>query len=198
MKVGFIGGSFNPIHNGHINLALAGKNEFDLDKVIFIPNSINPIKENKSKVSTEDRVKMVELAIEDHSDFEIDTYEVDKKGISYTIDTVEYLKNKYNDLYFIGGADLIFELHKWKDYEKLLKEVGFIIAGRNPYKSSELEDKVNELNNKYDININILKNFKMIDLSSSEIRNNILSNNSLKIPKKVAEYIIKNNLYYDD
>lgn len=198
MKVGFIGGSFNPIHNGHINLALAGKNEFDLDKVIFIPNSINPIKENKSKVSTEDRVKMVELAIEDHSDFEIDTYEVDKKGISYTIDTVEYLKNKYNDLYFIGGADLIFELHKWKDYEKLLKEVDFIIAGRNPYKSSELEDKVNELNNKYDINISILKNFKMIDLSSSEIRNNILSNNSLKIPKKVAEYIIKNNLYYDD
>ena len=198
MKVGFIGGSFNPIHNGHINLALAGKNEFDLDKVIFIPNSINPIKENKSKVSTEDRVKMVELAIEDHSDFEIDTYEVDKKGISYTIDTVEYLKNKYNDLYFIGGADLIFELHKCKDYEKLLKEVDFIIAGRNPYKSSELEDKVNELNNKYDINISILKNFKMIDLSSSEIRNNILSNNSLKIPKKVAEYIIKNNLYYDD
>ncbi|EDS72144.1 nicotinate (nicotinamide) nucleotide adenylyltransferase [Anaerofustis stercorihominis] len=198
MKVGFIGGSFNPIHNGHINLALAGKNEFDLDKVIFIPNSINPIKENKSKVSIEDRVKMVELAIEDHSDFEIDTYEVDKKGISYTIDTVEYLKNKYNDLYFIGGADLIFELHKWKDYEKLLKEVDFIIAGRNPYKSSELKDKVNELNNKYDININILKNFKMIDLSSSEIRNNILSNNSLKIPKKVAEYIIKNNLYYDD
>ena len=146
MKVGFIGGSFNPIHNGHINLALAGKNEFDLDKVIFIPNSINPIKENKSKVSTEDRVKMVELAIEDHNDFEIDTYEVDKKGISYTIDTVEYLKNKYNDLYFIGGADLIFELHKWKDYEKLLKEVDFIIAGRSPYKSSELEDKVNELN----------------------------------------------------
>ncbi|WP_302826395.1 nicotinate (nicotinamide) nucleotide adenylyltransferase [Anaerofustis stercorihominis] len=198
MKVGFIGGSFNPIHNGHINLALAGKNEFDLDKVIFIPNSINPIKENKSKVSTEDRVKMVELAIEDHNDFEIDTYEVDKKGISYTIDTVEYLKNKYNDLYFIGGADLIFELHKWKDYEKLLKEVDFIIAGRSPYKSSELKDKVNELNNKYDININILKNFKMIDLSSSEIRNNILSNNSLKIPKKVAEYIIKNNLYNDD
>ncbi|RGD75788.1 nicotinate (nicotinamide) nucleotide adenylyltransferase [Anaerofustis stercorihominis] len=198
MKVGFIGGSFNPIHNGHINLALAGKNEFDLDKVIFIPNSINPIKENKSKVSTEDRVKMVELAIQDYDDFEIDTYEVDKKGISYTIDTVEYLKNKYNDLYFIGGADLIFELHKWKDYEKLLKEVDFIIAGRNPYKLPELEDKVNELNKKYDININILKNFKMIDLSSSEIRNNILSNKSLKIPKKVAEYIIKNNLYYDD
>ena len=198
MKVGFIGGSFNPIHNGHINLALAGKNEFDLDKVIFIPNSINPIKENNSKVSTEDRVKMVELAIQDYDDFEIDTYEVDKKGISYTIDTVEYLKNKYNDLYFIGGADLIFELHKWKDYEKLLKEVDFIIAGRNPYKLPELEDKVNELNKKYDININILKNFKMIDLSSSEIRNNILSNKSLKIPKKVAEYIIKNNLYYDD
>ncbi|WP_294465916.1 nicotinate (nicotinamide) nucleotide adenylyltransferase [uncultured Anaerofustis sp.] len=198
MKVGFIGGSFNPIHNGHINLALAGKNEFDLDKVIFIPNSINPIKENKSKVSTEDRVKMVELATQDYDDFEIDTYEVDKKGISYTIDTVEYLKNKYNDLYFIGGADLIFELHKWKDYEKLLKEVDFIIAGRNPYKLPELEDKVNELNKKYDININILKNFKMIDLSSSEIRNNILSNKSLKIPKKVAEYIIKNNLYYDD
>lgn len=198
MKVGFIGGSFNPIHNGHINLALAGKNEFALDKVIFIPNSINPIKENKSKVSTEDRVKMVELATQDYDDFEIDTYEVDKKGISYTIDTVEYLKNKYNDLYFIGGADLIFELHKWKDYEKLLKEVDFIIAGRNPYKLPELEDKVNELNKKYDININILKNFKMIDLSSSEIRNNILSNKSLKIPKKVAEYIIKNNLYYDD
>lgn len=198
MKVGFIGGSFNPIHNGHINLALAGKDEFNLDKVIFIPNSINPIKENKSKVSTEDRVKMVELAIQNYDNFEIDTYEVDKKGISYTIDTVEYLKKKYNDLYFIGGADLIFELHKWKDYEKLLKEVNFVIAGRNPYKLSELEDKVNELNKKFDININILKNFKMIDLSSSEIRNNILSNYSLKIPKKVAEYIIKNNLYYDD
>lgn len=198
MKVGFIGGSFNPIHNGHIQLALAAKKELDLDKVLFIPNSKNPIKENKSKVTCQDRVEMVKAAIEGYPSFEIDTYETDKKGTSYTIDTVKYLKSKYKDLFFIGGADLIFELHKWKSYDELLKEVCFVIANRAPYMSDELYKKVLYYNEKYDVNIKILKNFKLINLSSSEIRKNILENKSLKIPKKVAQYIIENNLYYDD
>lgn len=198
MKVGFIGGSFNPIHNGHINLAIAAKNEFKLDKVLFIPTNINPIKENKSKVTTLQRLKMVELAIQDKPYFELDTYEIDKKGVSYTIDTVSYLKDKYDNLAFIGGADLIFELHKWKEYKKLLKEVKFIIANRPPYKSDDLQEKVDYFNSKLNADISILENFTLMDLSSSEIRNNILENNSLKIPKKVAQYIVDNNLYYND
>ncbi|MCO8193480.1 nicotinate (nicotinamide) nucleotide adenylyltransferase [Anaerofustis sp. NSJ-163] len=198
MKVGFLGGSFNPIHNGHIKLALSAKKEFSLDKVLFIPTNINPIKENKSKVSTMQRLKMVELAIEEYPFFEIDTYEIDKKGVSYTIDTVSYLKDKYNDLFFIGGADLVFEIHKWKDYETLLKEVNFIIANRPPYKKEELKEKTDLLNKEYNAKITLLENFNLIDLSSSEIRKNILKNNSLKIPKKVAQYIIENNLYYND
>ena len=198
MKVGFLGGSFNPIHNGHIKLALSAKKEFSLDKVLFIPTNINPIKENKSKVSTMQRLKMVELAIEEYPFFEIDTYEIDKKGVSYTIDTVSYLKDKYNDLFFIGGDDLVFEIHKWKDYETLLKEVNFIIANRPPYKKEELKEKTDLLNKEYNAKITLLENFNLIDLSSSEIRKNILKNNSLKIPEKVAQYIIENNLYYND
>ena len=144
------------------------------------------------------RLKMVELAIEEYPFFEIDTYEIDKKGVSYTIDTVSYLKDKYNDLFFIGGADLVFEIHKWKDYETLLKEVNFIIANRPPYKKEELKEKTDLLNKEYNAKITLLENFNLIDLSSSEIRKNILKNNSLKIPKKVAQYIIENNLYYND
>jgi len=197
MRVGFIGGSFNPIHNGHINLASASKKELNLDKVIFIPNSINPIKENKSKVTSKQRVEMVKIAIENYPDFEIDTYEVDKKGVSFTIDTVKYLKSKYKNLFFIGGADLIFELHKWKDYDKLLKELKFIIANRNPYNAKDLQAKAEEFKLKYNADITILKEFELIDLSSREIRENIFENNSLKTPKKVAEYIIDNNLYLD-
>lgn len=198
MKVGFIGGSFNPIHNGHIKLALSAKKEFSLDKVLFIPTNINPIKENKSKVTTMQRLKMVELAIEEYPFFEVDTYEIDKKGVSYTIDTVAYLKDKYKELFFIGGADLVFEIHKWKDYKKLLKQLNFIIANRPPYKNDELKEKTEFLNKEYNAKINILKNFNLIDLSSSEIRENILKNNSLKIPEKVAQYIVENNLYYND
>ncbi len=198
MKVGFIGGSFNPIHNGHIKLALSAKKEFSLDKVLFIPTNINPIKENKSKVTTMQRLKMVELAIEEYPFFEVDTYEIDKKGVSYTIDTVAYLKDKYKDLFFIGGADLVFEIHKWKDYKKLLKQLNFIIANRPPYKNDELKEKTEFLNKEYNAKITILKNFNLIDLSSSEIRENILKNNSLKIPEKVAQYIVENNLYYND
>lgn len=198
MKVGFIGGSFNPIHNGHIKLALSAKKEFSLDKVLFIPTNINPIKENKSKVTTMQRLKMVELAIEEYPFFEVDTYEIDKKGVSYTIDTVAYLKDKYKELFFIGGADLVFEIHKWKDYKKLLKQLNFIIANRPPYKNDELKEKTEFLNKEYNAKITILKNFNLIDLSSSEIRENILKNNSLKIPEKVAQYIVENNLYYND
>lgn len=195
MKVGFMGGSFNPIHSGHLDLAKAAKKEYNLDKVLFIPNNINPIKENKTNATNEDRINMVNLAIKDENGFEIDTFEIEKKGVSYTIDTVNYLKSKYDNLYFICGADLIFEIDLWKDYEKLLKSVNFIIANRVPYTPLELEEAVKVINKKYGSHINILKDFEFVNLSSSEIRTNIKNDVSFMMPPDVFEYIRTHNLY---
>lgn len=197
MKVGFLGGSFNPIHNSHISLALAAVREFSLDKVLFIPNYQNPIKKNKSHTTTAQRLDMVRLVIEDYPCFEIETYEVDREGVSFTIDTVEYLKTKYDNLCMICGADLLFEIERWKDWEKLLETLSFRIANRPPYTKEQLKERAAYFNEKYGADIKIIEGFEMTNVSSTQIRQDILRKKTLNIPEKVAQYIIENNLYLD-
>ena len=140
---------------------------------------------------------MVRLAIEDYPCFEIETYEVDREGVSFTIDTVEYLKTKYDNLCMICGADLLFEIERWKDWEKLLETLSFRIANRPPYTKEQLKERAAYFNEKYSADIKIIEGFEMTNVSSTQIRQDILRKKTLNIPEKVAQYIIENNLYLD-
>ncbi len=192
MKIGIFGGTFNPVHNGHLQIAREFKNKFALDKVLFIPNYISPFKTGLDEVApAQHRLKMLELALEGEPDFEIDDFEIKRDKVSYTIDTVEYLKSKYPDanLLLLIGADQAAGFEKWKDYDKILQKVLVVVAARNSDGSTQEISK--SLRN------SAFLNNDLIDVSSSQIRERIRKGQPIYqlVPFPVAEYIINNLLY---
>lgn len=129
-KVGIMGGTFDPIHYGHLVIAEQVRERFLLDKVIFVPVGKAPHKEGV-EVDKFDRFNMVKLAIESNSNFEISSIEIDKHKKTYTIDTIKELKNNIDaEIFFITGSDAILMIDTWKDYKELLSLVKFIGATR--------------------------------------------------------------------
>jgi nicotinate-nucleotide adenylyltransferase len=188
-KIAILGGSFNPIHIGHLILANTVCEEFNLDKIIFVPCYIQPLKSNKDFASAEDRLAMIKLAIQNNPKFELSDIEIKRKGKSYTVDTLKYFKQKYDDLYFVIGADNIKDFHRWKEPDTILKLAKLIVTNRGG-----IEKKIPQrLRGK---KIFVCK-IPDIEISSTLIRNNIRSNKSIKylVPEKVEKYIIKNKLY---
>jgi len=197
-KIGLLGGSFNPIHTGHLLLAESARDQFELDRVIFIPTGNNPFKISQDDISREHRLKMVELAIEDNAQFEVMTHEIDQQGITYTIDTIEEIKKSFpeGDFYFITGADLMFEITLWKGAPELLKSVKFITTFRPGYSHEKLDNRIQELQEIYEASIFKLYATEM-DIASSDIRSRIKNGYSIRylLPKAVEEYIYKEKLY---
>jgi len=188
-KIAILGGSFNPIHIGHLILANTVCEEFNLDKIIFVPCYIQPLKSNKDFASAEDRLAMIKFAIQNNPKFELSDIEIKRKGKSYTVDTLKYFKQKYDDLYFVIGADNIKDFHRWKEPDTILKLAKLIVTNRGG-----IEQKIPQrLRGK---KIFVCK-IPDIEISSTLIRNNIRSNKSIKylVPEKVEKYIIKNKLY---
>lgn len=188
MRIGLLGGTFNPIHNGHLNLAEEAKRTLKLDKIIFIPAYIPPHKGADNLIDAEVRFRMIELAIGGRGDFEILRYEIDKRQICYTIDTVEYLKDSYpedTEIFFLIGADSLGELDTWKDIEELSKLCRFVVCDR-PGFSKILKYPWLE---RIDIT--------PIDVSSSQIRRRIREGRDITglLPKAVEDYIRRNSLY---
>lgn len=192
MKIGLLGGTFNPIHNGHLINAEIIKENFNLDKVLFIPSKYPVHKNLEGNVSSEDRYNMVKIAIDDNKYFEVSRIEIDREGESYFIVTIKQLLNIYKDseLYLIIGSDAFSEITIWKESKEILETVSFIIMRRPGH---EL------INNKL---IKMAKDAKfannpLIEISSSEIRKNIKNNKSIRylVPGNVEEYIIKKELY---
>lgn len=147
MKIGILGGSFDPIHMGHLILGENVRDSLKLDKVIFIPTGINPFKGNRNTTSPTQRLEMIKLAIESNPHFTISTIEIEREGISYTIDTIKSLKGRYkeDDLYFIIGSDIIFQIEKWKDIQQLFKLCKFALVNRPGKELKEIDNKVEEL-----------------------------------------------------
>src|SRR5690554_814577 len=135
-KIGILGGTFDPIHYGHLISAQWSMESFSLDRILFIPTGSPPHKQEKEVLSADHRYQMILLAIKDHPHFQISTIELTRKDPSYTIDTIRELQNKYDNdtqLFFITGADSILELHTWKRYEELLDSCCFIATTREGY-----------------------------------------------------------------
>lgn len=197
-KVGIIGGTFDPIHHGHLMLAEYSRVTFKLEEIVFIPSGNPPHKGEEVVSPINHRYNMTLLAINSNPYFSISTIEVERKGPNYTIDTIEQLKeiNKDVDYYFILGEDSIREIHTWKDYDKLLRICKFIVAPRPYADRKTLVDRVNSLNAKYENSIYIL-DMPLIEISSTDIRNRLSNGLSIKylVPEMVEMYIHKHKLY---
>ncbi|MBU0700518.1 nicotinate-nucleotide adenylyltransferase [bacterium] len=190
-RIGILGGTFNPIHNGHLLIAETARQFCCLEKVVFIPCFIPPHKETGDKDSPESRYAMTTLAVAEYPDFMISPIEIERKGKSYSRDTIQEIKIKYGSgtsIYFIAGTDTIAELNIWKDIDELLSLCRFIAVSRPGYSLNIPE--------KYEEKIDII-NITGMDISSSEIRKRLSNHESIcgLVPECVEKYIYEYGLY---
>lgn len=195
--IGVFGGSFNPIHIGHLILAESARQEFHLEKVIFIPTGDTPNKD-MHYVDKIDRFHMVELAIQGNPYFEISSIEMERTGPSYTVDTIHQVKKMIGDeykIYFLAGTDAVADLPTWKYNKELLSICDFISAGR-PGSTDKLNKSVSYFGELGKERIHFLK-MPELEISSTDLRWRIENNMSVTymIPDVVIKYIKEKQIY---
>ncbi|MFC2130850.1 nicotinate (nicotinamide) nucleotide adenylyltransferase [Bacteroidota bacterium] len=200
-KIGIFGGTFNPVHNMHISMAERFCDMLELDICLFVPAYISPFKtedESAEAISPEHRIGMLKSAINKNPKFRIETYEIERQGISYTIDTLKHLINLYSEAKFflLTGSDQAIEFTAWKDWEEILNITQLCIVNR-PQNIKDISNINNTLTigNKQPLWLEI----PVSDISSSRIREKIKSKQSISglVPESVEEYIRTYNLYRD-
>lgn len=209
MRIAILGGSFNPVHNGHLSLAENVYTELGYERVLFFPAYISPFKKDAEMLPAEHRCKMLELVTEDNPRFDVDDFELRQAKVSYTIDTVKYCYKNYSldgKLGLVVGMDLLASFYKWKDAEKLLQLVDLIVGNR-PAKivvENGLKIKLNnpEFLEHSDSRQNHFPDFKELEneslqISSSYIRTAIAQKKAWRylVPEKIYQYILENRLY---
>lgn len=200
-KVGIMGGTFDPIHYGHLILAQNALDTFSLDEILFVPSGTPWLKESTKVLSKNKRVSMTGMAIEDNPDFALSTIEIDREGNSYSYETVEELKRMQpkTDFYFIMGADSLLEIERWKHPDRLMAECTLLVAVRDDCDREGLEKQIIYLTDKYQADIKILP-ANRIDISSTKIRRMIQEGKSVRymLPDQVIRFIQKNHLYQQE
>jgi nicotinate-nucleotide adenylyltransferase len=195
---GILGGTFDPIHFGHLVLAEKSREAFGLDKVIFVPASIPPHKIGEVSTLAEDRLKMVGLAIQDHPQFQVSAVEIERSGPSYSIDTIRELKRQGHgdEAYLIMGFDSLLELHTWKNYEQILSETKIITAFRPGYPVLQNNNDWPKFLQPYRSKIEVLE-APLIDISATWLRVELMYGRSIRylVPDTVREYIYQKRLY---
>lgn len=215
-KLGIFGGTFNPIHYGHLSAAEEIRDRLRLDKILFIPSNIPPHKSEADMPSAAHRVEMVRLAILNNPRFELSDMEVKRGGRSYTIDTITDLRRERpeTEFYFITGIDSFMEIHTWKDWERLLTQSWFVVLSRPGYRFAELErlpfmksqgvglnaldrNEIDHLDVRSGEIAICLDRIPLYDISSTDIRKRIRDGRTVKylLPDAVETYIIENRLY---
>lgn len=198
-KIGIMGGTFNPIHFGHLILAEAAYEQYHLDKVLIMPAKEPSHKTISDTITEEDRVEMVKRAIKGNDHFELSLLEINREGITYTIDTLTELHEEDSEIeyYFIMGADSLFHFNSWKEPEKILKLTNILVANRDLSTFSALNSQIDYLSDKYDeANISLLDT-PNLEISSHALRKRVRQNLSIKyyVPQSVEEYIKEHGLY---
>ncbi|MGL6173619.1 MAG: nicotinate-nucleotide adenylyltransferase [Cellulosilyticaceae bacterium] len=198
-KLAIMGGTFDPIHIGHLVTAEAVRNEFDIDEVLFVPTGNPPHKSNIDVTPTEHRYLMTVLATTANTQFNVSRIEIDREGVTYTIDTLKELKSIYGEevkLYFITGADAIQQILTWKASEQLLQICTFVAVTRPGYHKQELLDKVQCLRQQFESSIKFLE-VPALAISSSDIRKRVEQGRPIKylVTEEVEKYIDKHKLY---
>lgn len=198
-RIAVMGGTFDPIHYGHLVAAEAACFEFNLDKVIFMPAGKPAHKQKKQVTDGEHRYHMAVLATATNPYFEVSRIELDRVGITYTVDTIKALKKMLGaetEVYFITGADAILDILTWHNVEELLTLCDFIAATRPGFNKKDMEQKLIELKSKYDKDIFMIE-IPSIAISSTDIRDKVANGKPIKylIPETVEKYIYENGLY---
>ena len=202
LHIGIMGGTFDPIHLGHIQLAEQALNEVHLDRILFMPNHTPWMKRGRGVLDIEHRLNMVRLGIEDHPSFELSLVEIEAAGDSYTYQTLEALKKDYpkeTQLYFIVGADSLFNMEDWVHPELILQNAVILAAVRDGHDKDALNKQKERLLDLFGGEIRLLS-MEQVDISSTRIREEFYRSASVRemLPKKVAEYITKNHLYQNE
>ncbi len=195
-KIGLFGGSFNPIHKGHINLAQSISKKLSLDRVIFIPSGQAPHKSSSEYADAADRLEMCRLATEDYPSFEVSDYEINREGKSYSIYTVRHFKTLYpnDELFLMVGSDMLLYFDKWYEYKEILKNVTLTAVSREGTDFIQLEQNAEKLTKYGRI---IVVNDEVFPVSSTYLRKKIKNNEdtSCYLDEKVVKYIILKKLY---
>lgn len=194
--IGIMGGTFDPIHYGHLIIAEESRREFRLDKVIFVPAGEPPHKKDYTVSSAEHRYALTIIATASHPDFVCSRMEIERPGPSYSIDTIRQIKETYpqgTKVYFITGADAMAEILTWHEHDKLKSICKFIAATRPGYNLAELKDR---LPPDYLDQIIFLE-VPGVHISSTELRARVAAGNPIKymVPEAVEIYIEKHGLY---
>lgn len=199
-KIGIMGGTFNPIHVGHLILAERAKEENQLDEIWLIPTGCSYMKKNTGVLPGEARYKMVSLAVENQNWMKCLDIEIKRSGDTYSYETLEQLNKMYPDyeFYFIFGADCLFTIENWKYPERIFDSSKIIAAVRNDASVEEMEQKKKDLEEKYSAEIRLLM-FPRLEISSTELRERIRKGKSVNymIPDNVISYILENGFYKD-
>lgn len=187
-KIGILGGTFNPVHLGHLVMAEAARDQLELDRVYFVPSFLPPHKTSVNVVSHKHRLEMVRLALKGNKSFYCSDIEIKRKGKSYTIDTIKQFQNKFGakeKFYFLLGEDGCEGLAKWKNINELKKLVNFVVVSRPGVSKRKTAIPVK------------LVNIPGLDVSSSHIRHLIKTRHSIKylVPKAVEKYIKEKKLF---
>jgi nicotinate-nucleotide adenylyltransferase len=197
-KIGVLGGSFDPVHNGHISLAVDALHAAGLSQVVMMPVFRQPFKSGAPYSTNEDRLAMLREAITDVSGLAVSDWEINQGDMSYTYLTLRALKTAYPDtkIYFITGTDTFLKIYLWKNAEELLGENNFIIGHRPGYREQELFQRVDELRRIYPAEISVINNTRL-DISATQIRKLVKNGEPITnlVPPGVERYIKNHGLY---
>ena len=201
VRIGIMGGTFDPVHYGHLVTAEGARCEFGLEQVLFLPSGIPPHKTKKRVSLAEHRYMMTVLATLTNPHFEVSRIDIDREGVSYTIDTLQILREQYGpgaELFFITGADAIFEIMSWKDSDQLLKIAHFIAATRPGFSLEELPVATQQWVDEHQDRFHVLK-VPAMAISSTDIRERVRLGHSSRylVPEQVDHYILRHDLYRD-
>ncbi len=195
-KIGILGGTFNPLHNGHMYMAYESKEVLGLDEIILMPNFIPPHKDANER-DPSDALEMLERVFSARKGFKISTYELDKKGYSYTYETLAYFTKNFPDdeFYFIIGEDSYVNFSTWKNPKTILEMVTLVVLHRH-IQDRENESATDQLINSVGGRVVFVPS-KILEISSEDLRERVFSKREIGhfVPKEVERYIYERKLY---
>lgn len=202
MRLGVMGGTFDPVHIGHLVTAEEARCQFGLEEVIFVPSARPPHKTGLRQSPPWQRLRMVEMAVDGNPFLTVSDIEVSRQGLSYTIDTlksIRVMRGRYAELFFITGADAILEILTWKNPEELLSESSFIAASRPGHRLDSVREALPEFNSAGEKAADRVFEMEIpaLAISSTEIRERVSAGRTFRylVPEQVWEYIRENGLY---
>jgi len=186
MRIAIYGGTFDPVHHGHLILARQAMEEFKLDRIIFVPAAESPFKIHNHTAPASDRLAMLRLAVSGEDRFEVDPMEIERGGVSYSIDTVRSFRGREPgaELFFLVGEDNAYRLAEWHRFAELKKLVHFVVLSRSEDFQSPEYPVVQ----------------RRVEISSTEIRNRVANQESITylVPESVISYIEQHQLYHGE